>query len=71
MRELQKEEVLSLLSVTFAETDAPAGEVLLTFSDGAIVRLTVECLECQLADLGPAWAARGVPQHPLDDEDLA
>ncbi|WP_421692775.1 DUF2948 family protein [Aestuariivirga sp.] len=70
MGHLEKDEVLSLLSVTFAETDAPSGEVLLTFSDGATVRLAVECLECQLADLGPAWAAQAVPQHPLDEEDL-
>ena len=67
--EKQLDEVLSLLSVTFAETDAPSGEVLLSFSDGATVRLTVECLECQMADLGPAWAARAVPAHPLDEED--
>jgi hypothetical protein len=66
---LEKDAVLSLLSVTFAETDAPSGEVLLTFSEGATVRLAVECLECQMADLGPAWAAKAVPQHPLDDED--
>lgn len=69
MRHLEKDAVLSLLSVTFAETEAPSGEVLLTFSEGATVRLSVECLECQMADLGPAWAAQGVPRHPLDDED--
>ncbi len=71
MGHLEKEEVLSLLSITFAETDAPSGEVLLTFSEGATVRLTVECLECQMADLGPAWAAKAVPAHLLDDEDSA
>ncbi len=65
----QKDEVLALLSVTFAETDAPSGEVLLTFAEGATVRLTVECLECQMADLGPAWTARAVPQHPLDEDE--
>ena len=69
MRQLEKDEVLSLLSVTFAETDAPSGEVLLSFSDGATLRLTVECLECQMSDLGPAWAAKAVPSHPLDEED--
>ena len=68
MQHLEKDAVLSLLSVTFAETDAPSGEVLLSFADGATVRLAVECLECQMADLGPAWAARAVPQHPLDDD---
>lgn len=65
-----KDEVLSLLSISFAETDAPAGEVLLTFAGGATVRLLVECLECQMTDLGPAWAAQSVPGHPLDDDGI-
>jgi hypothetical protein len=70
MSHLEKDEVLALLSVTFAELDAPAGEVLLSFAEGATIRLTVECLECQLSDLGPAWAAVAVPSHPLDEEDV-
>jgi hypothetical protein len=69
MGKMEKDEVLSLLSVTFAETDAPSGEVLLTFADGATVRLAVECLECRMADLGPVWATKAVPSHPLDEED--
>ena len=68
LQQHDKDEVLSLLSVSFAETDAPSGEVLLTFSGGCTVRLIVECLECQMADLGPAWAAQGVPSHPLDED---
>jgi hypothetical protein len=64
----EKEEVLSLLSISFAELNAPSGEVLLSFSGGVTVRLMVECLECQMADLGPAWQAGSVPNHPLDDE---
>jgi hypothetical protein len=70
MSHIEKDEVLSLLSITFAETDAPAGEVLLSFSEGATVRLSVECLECQMRDLGPAWTAKAVPHHPLDEEDV-
>ncbi|MCA3554952.1 DUF2948 family protein [Aestuariivirga sp.] len=64
---LEKDEVLSLLSVTFAERDAPSGEVLLSFSEGATIRLSVECLECQMTDLGPAWAAIAVPRHGIGD----
>jgi hypothetical protein len=65
---LARDEVLSLLAISFAEINTPSGEVLLTFSEGATVRLIVECLECQMADLGPAWAARAVPQHLLDED---
>lgn len=64
----EKDEILSLLSISFAETDSPSGEVLLSFSGGVTVRLMVECLECQMADLGPAWEAKSVPHHPLDED---
>src|SRR5262249_20641460 len=47
--------VLNLLAVEFAETDPPAGVVTLMFSGGAALRLEVECLEVELADLGPVW----------------
>lgn len=64
----EADEVLSLLSISFAELDAPSGEVLLSFSGGVTVRLMVECLECQIADLGPAWQASSVPHHSLDED---
>jgi hypothetical protein len=55
--------VLNLLAVEFAATDAPAGVVTLVFSGGAALRLEVECLEAELADLGPVWAAAACPSH--------
>ena len=67
IRGAEKDAVLSLLAITFSESDSPSGEVLLTFSGGGTVRLDVECLECQLKDLGPAWSTVSMPQHPLDD----
>jgi hypothetical protein len=57
------EVILSLLSVGFVETDAPAGEIVLTFSGGATLRLAVECIEASLQDLGPAWEAARTPGH--------
>jgi Protein of unknown function (DUF2948) len=56
---------LNLLAVEFTETDAPSGEVTLIFSGGAALRLDVECLEAELADLGPTWSAAGCPSHAL------
>jgi DUF2948 family protein len=58
-----REAVLNLLAVEFAETDAPAGVVTLLFSGGAALRLEVECLEAELADLGPIWTAAACPSH--------
>src|SRR3954471_18752235 len=52
---VEKDQVLNLLAVIFEETDQPAGVVTLTFSGGATLRLEVECLEVELADLGPSW----------------
>jgi Protein of unknown function (DUF2948) len=57
--------VLNLLTVEFAETDAPSGVVTLIFSGGPALRLEVECLEAELADLGPSWSAAACPSHAL------
>jgi hypothetical protein len=64
-----KEAVLNLLAVEFAETDAPAGVVTLTFSGGGALRLEVECLEAELVDLGPSWPAAERPSHVIDPRD--
>ena len=61
-----KDAVLNLLAVEFAETDPPAGVVTLIFSGGGALRLEVECLEAELADLGPSWPAP-VPPGPCED----
>jgi hypothetical protein len=61
------EEVLNLLSIMFEPHDAPSGEVVLTFSGGAGVRLSVECLEAQMRDIGPRWPCGGKPDHPAED----
>ena len=61
-----KTEALNLLAMAFSETDAPGGIVTLTFSGGVALRLEVECLEVELADLGPAWGAEICPDHALD-----
>jgi len=58
--------VLELLSIAFAETDAPAGVVELRFAGGGAIRLDVECLEARLKDLGAAWGAKERPHHDLD-----
>jgi Protein of unknown function (DUF2948) len=43
---------LELLGIEFHPADAPGGSAVLLFSDGGALRLDVECLECELADLG-------------------
>ena len=45
--------------------ETPAGEIHLVFSGGGTIRLSVECLEAQLSDLGPAWSADHAPRHSV------
>lgn len=54
---------LELLSITFEPAEAPAGTIELAFAGGGTVRLTVECIEARLRDLGAAWGARARPVH--------
>lgn len=65
---VEKDQVLSLLAVSFEETDQPAGIVTLMFSGGAALRLEVECLEAELADLGPVWVTECCPAHVVEGE---
>src|SRR5665213_3440744 len=60
--------VLNLLAVEFSETEAPSGIVSITFSGGPALRLEVECLEAELADLGPTWTTAVCPVHAVGDE---
>jgi hypothetical protein len=62
-----KRAALALLALTFEPTsgpDEPAGDITLTFSGGAAIRLSVECVEAELKDLGAAWTAARPPEHP-------
>jgi hypothetical protein len=58
-----KDARLNLLAVEFAASDPPAGVVTMTFSGGGVIRLEVECLEVELADLGEVFVADGCPNH--------
>jgi hypothetical protein len=46
------ETALELLGIEFHPGEAPGGSAVLMFSQGGALRLDVECLECELADLG-------------------
>jgi hypothetical protein len=49
----EPERVLELVGIEFHPTEAPGGSALLIFAQGAALRLDLECLECELTDLGP------------------
>ena len=57
--------VVSLLAIKFVpggEGD-PAGTIELALAGGGTIRLTVECIDAELADQTGPWAARGKPDH--------
>jgi len=43
---------MELLGIEFHPGEPPAGSAVLLFSQGGALRLDVECLECELTDLG-------------------
>ena len=45
--------VLELIGIEFHSSEPPGGSALLLFSHGGALRLDLECLECELTDLGP------------------
>src|SRR6202020_2418507 len=46
------ETALELVGIEFYPGNTPSGSAVLLFSHGAALRLDVECLECELTDLG-------------------
>jgi hypothetical protein len=50
---------LDLVGIEFCPGEAPGGRALLLFADGCALRLDLECLECELTDLGPEEAGGG------------
>lgn len=56
-----------LLAIAFRPSEVPAGEVLLTFAGGRLIKLDVECLEAEMRDLTACWPVSDCPQHRLDE----
>jgi hypothetical protein len=63
------EAVVSLLAVTFKPNDGedPGGVIEIVLAGGGTIRLTVECIDAELADLTGPWAAIGMPDHDAPD----
>jgi hypothetical protein len=57
--------VLDLVGIEFAPGDPPGGSALLLFAGGGALKLELECLECELADLDGDGEAPGVGNEPV------
>lgn len=61
----RKDEVLSLLAITFSQKgEGPEGTIELILSGKSTIALDVECIEVALADVGGAWETASKPRHP-------
>ncbi len=60
------EAALELLGIEFHPGEAPGGSAVLMFSGGEALRLEVECLECELSDLGGGDPGISAPSLRLD-----
>ena len=58
-----KDAVLNLLAIAWEENDSPSGTATLIFAEGGAIQVDVECIEMQMKDLGPVWAAESRPIH--------
>ena len=63
VRQDSKDGVLMLLAVSFEPGENPAGDIVLTFAGGGVMRLAVECIEIKVEDLGPEWETFRKPAH--------
>ena len=58
-----KDAVLNLLAIAFEGKDAPSGTATLIFAEGGAIQVDLECIEMQMKDTGPVWAAESRPSH--------
>ena len=63
------ETVLDLVGIEFHPGEEPGGSAILLFSHGGALRLDVECLECELTDLGPDDLGTGA-LGPASEDDI-
>jgi len=58
-RDVDPSQPLELVGIEFCPGEAPGGCALLLFADGGALRLDLECLECELTDLGAEGVGEG------------
>ena len=64
------ETALELVGIEFHPGAAPGGSAFLMFSQGGALRLDLECLECELTDLGSDDLGTGDPGEGAESSGL-
>ena len=60
----RKHDPLALLTIRQAEGPDGTATLSLDFAGGGSIRLAVECIEAEMADLTTPWPAKSRPTHP-------
>jgi hypothetical protein len=63
------EAVVSVLALRFTPNggEDPGGVIEIVLAGGGAIRLSVECIDAELADMTAPWTARGTPDHEAGD----
>jgi hypothetical protein len=61
------EPALALLTIVTEPQDDGGAVLLFMFAGGAMLRLSVECVDCHVTDIGPSWDTPRQPRHPLGE----
>jgi hypothetical protein len=61
-----KDSVAELLAIRHDSDAADQVTITLEFAGGGAVRLTAECVDAEVRDLGASWGARHTPDHSRD-----
>lgn len=61
-----RDSVAELLAVRLDSDSTDRVAITLEFAGGGAVRLTAECVDAEVRDLGPSWEANHTPDHSDD-----
>jgi len=63
LRDDAKDAVVELLSLRFEPGEDGAGEIILDFAGGGVIRLEVESVNAYMSDMSEPWRTRAKPKH--------
>ena len=66
IRQDDPESLLELLALDFTPEGEVGGVIDLLFAGGGSIRLTVECIDGVLRDMGGPWPAKVRPEHGIE-----
>jgi Protein of unknown function (DUF2948) len=66
VRQEDPDAILELLAIAWAPDGMVGGRIDLLFAGGGCIRLSVECIDATLRDMGGPWPAKARPEHEVE-----